>query len=158
MATDRAPEARPNAGGGGSAAPARQLAIVTCMDARIDPPAAMGLLLGDAHVIRNAGAVVSDDVLRSLVLSQRLLGTQAVAVIAHTQCALGSLDDGELRSALEAETGQAPSFAFGAFSELEDHVRDQVERVRSCPWLPHRGEVRGYVLDISDGSLRAVEG
>jgi carbonic anhydrase len=136
--------------------PARQLAIVTCMDARIDPPAALGLRLGDAHVLRNAGAVVSDDVLRSLVLSQRLLGTHSVAVIAHTQCALRNVHDDELALSLEAETGQAPPFGFGAFFDLDEHVRDQVERVRSCPWLPHRDNVRGYVLDIADGSLRTV--
>jgi carbonic anhydrase len=139
-----------------SGTPARQLAIVTCMDARIDPLATLGIHLGDAHVLRNAGAVVSDDMLRSLVLSQRFLGTHSVAVMAHTECAMRTVNDDELARSLEAETGQAPGFKFGAFSDLDEHVRAQVERVRSCPWLPHREQVVGYVLDIRDGSVRTV--
>ena len=99
------------------------------MDARIDPQRARGLALGAAHVFRNAGAVVSDDVLRSLVLSQRLLGTHSVAVMAHTDCGLRKVHDEDLARLLEAETGQAPPFAFGAFFDLDEHVREQMERV-----------------------------
>ena len=139
-----------------SGIPARHLAIVTCMDARIDPQHAFGLELGDAHVLRNAGAVVSDDVLRSLVLSQRLLGTTSVAVMAHTDCGLRKVHDDELAHQLEVETGQAPPFAFGAFFDLDEHVRAQVGRARACPWLPHVDAVRGYVLDVADGTVREV--
>ena len=126
------------------------------MDARIDPQRALGFEFGDAHVLRNAGAVVTDDVLRSLVLSQRLLGTTAVAVMAHTECGLRDVHDDELARELTRETGQAPPFAFGAFFDLDAHVRAQVDAVKACVWLPHVNDVRGYVLDISDGSVRPV--
>jgi carbonic anhydrase len=139
-----------------SAIPARHLAIVTCMDARIDPQRALGLQLGDAHVLRNAGAVVSDDVLRSLVLSQRLLETRAVAVMTHTECGLREVHDDDLARQLAWETGQAPPFAFGSFFDLDAHTAEQVERVKACPWLPHVNDVRGFVLDVSDGSVRTV--
>jgi carbonic anhydrase len=138
------------------AIPRKHLAIITCMDARIDPQRALGLELGDAHVLRNAGAVVSDDMLRSLVLSQRLLATRSVAVMAHTECGLRGIHDDELARQLEAETGSAPPFAFGAFHDLDEHVRREVERVRACPWLAHADDVRGYVLDVSDGTVRTV--
>jgi len=139
-----------------SAIPRQHLAIVTCMDARIDPQRALGLSLGDAHVLRNAGAVASDDVLRSLVLSQRLLETRAVAVMAHTECGLRGVHDDELAGQLERETGQLPPFAFGSFADLDEHVRTQVARVRACPWLTHVDDVRGCVLDIADGTVRSV--
>jgi carbonic anhydrase len=126
------------------------------MDARIDPQRALGLELGDAHVLRNAGAVVTDDMLRSLVLSQRLLETRAVAVMAHTECGLRDVDDDELASRLAWETGQAPPFAFGAFHDLDEHVHRQMARVRSCPWLPHVDDIRGYVLDVTTGEVRTV--
>jgi carbonic anhydrase len=141
---------------GASAIPQRHLAIVTCMDARIDPQHALGLEFGDAHVLRNAGAVVTDDVLRSLVLSQRLLETRAVVILAHTDCGLRKVHDDDLARQLEAETGELPPFAFGAFFDLDEHVRMQVDRVRKCPWLPHGDDVRGQVLDIAQGTVRAV--
>ncbi len=128
------------------------------MDARIDPQHVLGFELGDAHVLRNAGAVVSDDVLRSLVLSQRLLETRAIVVMAHTDCGLRKVHDEELASRLAAETGQAPPFAFGAFFDLDEHVRQQVERVRSCPWLPYIDDVRGCVLDVASSEVRTVAG
>ena len=140
-----------------SAVPSQHLAIVTCMDARIDPQRAFGLDFGAAHVLRNAGAVVSEDVLRSLVLSQRLLETRSIAVMAHTDCGLRKVHDEDLARELEQETGQAPPFAFGAFFDLDEHVKTQIARVRDCPWLPHRGDVRGYVLDVSNGSLRSID-
>ena len=139
-----------------SAIPSRHLAIVTCMDARIDPQRALGLELGAAHVLRNAGAVATDDVLRSLVLSQRLLQTRSIAVMAHTECGLREVHDDEMARQLAWETGQAPPFAFGAFYDIDAHVVEQIERVRACPWLPHVDDVRGYVLDIADGSVRTV--
>jgi carbonic anhydrase len=126
------------------------------MDARINPQRALGFDFGDAHVLRNAGAVVTDDVLRSLVLSQRLLATTAVAVMAHTDCGLRDVHDDELARQLEAETGEAPPFAFGAFYDLDAHVRAQVAVVKACVWLPHVDDVRGYVLDIANGSVRPV--
>jgi carbonic anhydrase len=126
------------------------------MDARIDPHRALGLELGDAHVLRNAGAIVSDDMLRSLVLSQRLLETRSVAVMAHTECGLRDIHDDELVRQLTEETGTAPPFAFGAFYDLDEHVHGEVQRVRECPWLPYVNDVRGYVLDVSDGSVRTV--
>ena len=138
------------------AIPRKHLAIITCMDARIDPQRSLGLELGDAHVLRNAGAVVSDDMLRSLVLSQRLLETRSVAVMAHTECGLRDVHDDELARQLERETGSAPPFAFGSFHDLDEHVRREVERVRACPWLAHVDDVRGYVLDVSDGKVRTV--
>jgi carbonic anhydrase len=138
------------------AVPRKHLAIITCMDARIDPQRALGLELGDAHVLRNAGAVATDDMLRSLVLSQRLLQTTAVAVMAHTECGLRDLHDEELARQLAWETGQTPPFAFASFHDIDEHVRTQVERVRTCPWLPHVDAVRGYVLDVSNGDVRPV--
>jgi carbonic anhydrase len=126
------------------------------MDARIDPQRALGFELGDAHVLRNAGAVATDDVLRSLVLSQRLLQTRTIVVMAHTECGLRDVEDQELAQRLAWETGQAPPFAFGAFLDPEEHVREQMERVRGCPWLPHVDDVRGCVLDVSDGSTTPV--
>lgn len=126
------------------------------MDARIDPQHALGFEQGDAHVLRNAGAVATDDVLRSLVLSQRLLETTAVVVMAHTDCGLRKVHDDDLARRLEQETGQAPPFAFGAFFDFDEHVRQQVARVRTCPWLPHTDDVRGCVLDVATGAVRPV--
>jgi carbonic anhydrase len=139
-----------------SATPAKHVVIVTCMDSRVDPLAAFGLEHGDAHLLRNAGAVASDDVLRSLVLSQRLLETTTVHLMAHTDCGLRKVHDEEMAKELERETGEAPPFAFGAFFDEEAHVREQVARVRGCPWLPHVDEVHGWIYDVSDGSVREV--
>src|SRR5215204_4875272 len=119
------------------AIPRRHLAILTCMDARIDPQHALGLELGDAHVLRNAGAVATDDVLRSLVLSQRLLETRSVAIMAHTECGLRDVHDDEMARELASETGQKPPFAFGSFYDTDEHVRAQVALVKACPWLRH---------------------
>jgi carbonic anhydrase len=141
---------------GTSPIPRRHLAIVTCMDARIDPQRVLGLELGDAHVLRNAGAVVSDDMLRSLVLSQRLLETRSVVVMAHTNCGLRDIHDDDLVAELTAETGVAPPFAIGAFFDLEEHVRSQVERVRTCPWLTYVDDVKGCVLDIESEQVETV--
>ncbi len=126
------------------------------MDARIDPQHALGFELGDAHVLRNAGAVASDDKLRSLVLSQRLLETRSITILAHTDCGLRKVHDDVLARQLSEETGVAPPFAFGSFHDVDEHVREQVERVRKCPWLPHVSDVRGCVLDLADGTVRTV--
>lgn len=127
------------------------------MDARIDALRMLDFEAGDAHVLRNAGAVVSDDVLRSLVLSQRLFGTKTVYVVAHTDCGLRKIHDDELARSLEAETGAVPPFAFGAFQDPESHVRASVQRVRECPWLPNRDDVRGCVLDLETGIVHSVD-
>jgi len=127
------------------------------MDARIDVLRALDVELGDAHVLRNAGAVVSDDVLRSLILSQRFLGTRRVVVMGHTDCGAHGLDDIGLAGELIAETGTAPALGFGGFTDLDVHVRDQVRRVQSCPWLPFTDDVSGCVYDVVDASVRPVD-
>ena len=132
------------------------VAIVTCMDARIDPVRVFGLEPGDAHVLRNAGGVVTDDMIRSLLLSQRFLGTRAVMVIHHTRCGVLGLAEEAVKTEIERETGMRPPFALEAFSDLDADVRQSVARIRHSPFLPHRDAVRGFVLDIDDGHLREI--
>jgi carbonic anhydrase len=139
-----------------NARPGRRVAIVTCMDARIDVFAALGLGAGDAHVLRNAGGVVSDDVIRSLAISQRRLGTSEVMLIHHTRCGMQSITEEEFREELLEETGMTPPFAIESFSDLEADVRQSILRVRRSPFLPHRDEVRGFVYDVDDHRLREV--
>jgi carbonic anhydrase len=138
------------------APPARQLAIVACMDARIDLRATLGLEDGDAHIIRNAGGVVTDDVIRSLMISQRLLGTVEIMLIHHTNCGLQTFSDAELKDAIEKETGTRPPFAIGAFTDLEEQVRNSIARVAASPLLPHRDSIRGFVYEVETGRLREV--
>ncbi|MDA8285785.1 MAG: carbonic anhydrase [Actinomycetota bacterium] len=137
------------------APPRRRIAVLTCMDARIDPARALGLADGDAHVIRNAGGVATDDALRSLVLSQRLLGTEEVMVIHHTECGMEGLADGELEDAIERETGRRPAFSFGGFDDVERDVREAVRRLQASPFLPSK-RIRGFVYDVRTGALREV--
>jgi carbonic anhydrase len=139
-----------------SGRPTRHAAVVTCMDARIDVLAALGLGLGEVHVIRNAGGLVTDDVLRSLTLSQRTLGTREVLVIQHTGCGLHGLADEALLGEVEAASGVLPPFAFGGFADLDASVRASVARVRAAAYLPHRDGVRGFVYDLATGRLRAA--
>lgn len=136
--------------------PKLAVAIVTCMDARIDPARMFGLEPGDAHVLRNAGGVVTDDVLRSLLLSQRFLGSRAVMIIHHTRCGVLNLSDDKVKAELQAELGIRPSFALEGFTDLDADVRQSIARIRQCPFLPHRDAVRGFVLDVDDGRLREV--
>ncbi len=136
--------------------PSRRLAIVTCMDCRIDLEAAIGLRPGEAHVLRNAGGIVTDDVIRSLALSQRKLGTREVMLIHHTDCGLEKISDGEFRAELEEAAGEAPNFPIGAFADVEDSVRESVRRVRESPFVPHRDAVRGYVYDVNAHQLRKI--
>ncbi|WP_129337077.1 beta-class carbonic anhydrase [Cellulomonas endophytica] len=136
--------------------PARGLAVVACMDARLDVHRLLGLAEGDAHVIRNAGGVVTDDVLRSLAISQRLLGTRAVVLVHHTDCGMLTFDDETFRSSIEAETGVRPTWASEAFSDLDEDVRAGVERIRQDPSVPRTDDVRGFVLDVATGLLREV--
>lgn len=138
------------------ARPRLRLVIVTCMDARIDVAQAFGVRLGEAHVLRNAGGLVTDDVLRSLVLSQHLLGTVEVMVVQHTGCGLHGLRDADLAERLSARSGETVPFALGGFADLHESVRASVERVRACPWLTTTGFVRGYVYETDTGRLHEV--
>ena len=136
--------------------PARKVAIVACMDARLDPYALLGLSEGDAHVIRNAGGAVTDDAIRSLAISQRLLGTEAIVLIHHTGCGMLTFDDAEFRGAIESETGIRPPWAAETFSDLDDDVRQSIARIKASPFVPRRDDVRGFVFDVESGALREV--
>ncbi|KAA3607962.1 MAG: carbonic anhydrase [Planctomycetota bacterium] len=138
------------------APPRLKVAILTCMDARVDPAALFGLQAGEAHVIRNAGGVVTDDALRSLILSQRELGTEAVFIMQHSRCGVLGLDDASYAQSLEQESGQRPSFPFGGFQDLEREVRQGMDRLRSCPWLPKRDLIRGFVFHLESGEITEV--
>lgn len=139
------------------AQPGKPVAVLTCMDARIDPHRMLGLAEGDAHVIRNAGGVANDDALRSLVVSQRKLGTREVIVILHTDCGMRTFVEDDFVGQLEAETGVRPAWETTAFhAEIEADVRRAVERVRSSPFLPHVDAVRGFVYEVETGRLREV--
>jgi carbonic anhydrase len=136
--------------------PRRGLAIVTCMDSRLDVFAALGLEHGEAHVLRNAGGVITDDVIRSLAVSQRRLGTREVMLIHHTDCGMQTLSDDGFRAELQEATGIAPAFAIESFADLDANVRQSVLRVRRSPFLPHTGQVRGFVYDVDTHALREV--
>jgi len=137
--------------------PGRRLAVLACMDARLNIEQALGLAPGDAHIIRNAGAIVSEDVLRSLVLSHHELGAREIMIIGHTECGVLGLDDAELRTRLEVQFGPAEHPArFHGFWDLENNVRKQVEEVRSHSWLRGRVVVRGFAYDVKTGALREV--
>ena len=133
--------------------PAKRLVVVACMDARIDVHRILGLAPGDAHVIRNAGGVVTPDVLRSLVVSQHVLGTREAMLIHHTECGMVGLEEHELKALIEAEVGAAPPFGLEAFSDLEESLKSSVERVATAPFLRFEA-VRGFVYDVRTGRLR----
>jgi carbonic anhydrase len=141
--------------GGRSGRPGRELAIVACMDARLDVQALLGLHEGDAHVIRNAGGLITDDAIRSLLISQRLLGTTEIMLIHHTRCGMTTFTDEELIDQIGAETGFRPPFELGAFADIEADVRESIHRIETNPFLPSK-IVRGFVYDVDDGSLREV--
>lgn len=136
--------------------PRLRLAVVTCMDSRLDLFGALGLTIGDAHLIRNAGGIVTTDVLRSLAISQHKLGTREVAVIHHTQCGMEGLDDAAFRADLAAQSGREPEWDVPGFTDLEGSVRESVERVRECAWLPARDEVTGFVFDVATARITEV--
>jgi carbonic anhydrase len=138
--------------------PSLHLAIVTCMDSRLDVFAALGLEDGQAHILRNAGGVITDDVIRSLAISQRRLGTKEVTLIHHTDCGLELITDDGFRAELQEATGMAPPFAIESFSDIDADVRQSIARVRHSPFLLHRDRVRGFVYDVDTGALREVEG
>ena len=137
--------------------PACKLAVLACMDARLDVHGLLGLELGDAHVIRNAGGVVSDDALRSLVISQRLLGTEEIILIHHTDCGMLTFRDDDVKDGILADTGLRPSFALEAFGELNDDVRQSIGRIRANPFIPNKDQIRGFVYDCATGRLDEVE-
>jgi carbonic anhydrase len=139
-----------------AAAPRLKVAIVTCMDARIDPGRVFGLEAGDAHVIRNAGGVVTDDVIRSLSISQHHLGTDEILVVQHTQCGLLTFTDEAFARDLELATGARPAWDGRAFADLEESVRDGVNRIRSDPFIPRTENVSGYVYEVETGRVREV--
>lgn len=143
--------------GGLSALPSRHVAVVTCMDARLEPLSALGLDLGEAHVIRNAGGVVTDDVIRSLCLSQRSLGTREIVVMHHTRCGLHGMDEAGFRADLQRDVGTTPSWSFQGFDDVDEDVRQSVERLRASPFVPFTEHVSGFVYDVEDGLLRIIE-
>lgn len=142
--------------GGKPMPPAKKAAIVACMDARIETGRLLGLEEGDAHVIRNAGGVVSDDVIRSLAISQRLLGTREIVLIHHTDCGMLTFKDDALKAQIEEDTGLRPPFALEAFSDPADDVRQSIRRIQSSPFVPHKDRIRGFVYDVETGRLDEV--
>ena len=138
--------------------PARKLAIVTCMDARLTVEQFLGLKTGDAHIIRNAGGIVTEDVLRSLIISHHLLGTQEFMIVNHTDCGMLTFKDQELAEKLEKSTNTSPvaPSRFYSFTDLDSNVRQQIQRVKAHPWIPKHISVRGFVYDVKTGALREV--
>jgi carbonic anhydrase len=137
--------------------PARGVAVVACMDARLDVHELLGLDEGDAHVIRNAGGAITEDAIRSLVISQRLLATREIILIHHTDCGMLTFADEALKRDIQAERGIRPAFAFEPFADLDEDVRQSLARVRGNPFIPHRDKVRGFVYDVRTGRLREVK-
>lgn len=138
--------------------PAKRVAVVACMDARIETGRLLGLEEGDAHVIRNAGGVITDDVIRSLAISQRLLGTEEIVLIHHTDCGMLTFKDDGVKAQIEEDTGLRPPFALESFTDLEDDVRQSIRRIRSSPFVPHKDNIRGFIYDVATGRLNEVAG
>jgi len=136
--------------------PSKKTAVIACMDARLDVHAILGLDIGEAHVIRNAGGVVSEDAIRSLAISQRLLGTEEIILLHHTECGMLSFTDGEFHQQIQRDTGIKPSWSPESFTDLDADVRSSMGRIRTSPFLPHTGSVRGFVYDVKTGRLREV--
>jgi carbonic anhydrase len=136
--------------------PSKRVAVVACMDARLSVYAMLGLAEGQAHVIRNAGGVITDDAIRSLAISQRLLGTKEIILIHHTDCGMLTFTDDEFKRSIEQDTGIRPSWAAEAFPELEQDVRQSIARIKASPFVPHTDAVRGFVFDVATGKLNEV--
>ncbi len=136
--------------------PAKQVAVVACMDARLNVYGMLGLQEGDAHVIRNAGGVITDDEIRSLTISQRLLGTREVILIHHTDCGMLTFTDDEVKSQIQEDVGIKPEFALEAFPDLEEDVRQSIRRIKASPFIPNKDNVRGFVYEVESGRLREV--
>jgi carbonic anhydrase len=137
--------------------PAKRVAVVACMDARLNPYGLLGLREGDAHVIRNAGGVITDDEIRSLSISQRLLGTEEIMLIHHTDCGMLTFGDDEFRRQIQQETGVKPEWAAETFDNLEDDVRQSIARIKASPFIPKKDNVRGFVYDVHTGKLAEVK-
>jgi carbonic anhydrase len=136
--------------------PAKKLAVVACMDARLNVYALLGLEEGEAHVIRNAGGVVTDDEIRSLAISQRLLGTEEIILIHHTDCGMLTFTDDDFKKSIQDETGIKPEWAAEAFNDLDEDVRQSVNRIKASPFIPAKESIRGFVFDVATGSLAEV--
>lgn len=136
--------------------PGRHLAVVACMDARLDVYAILGLDLGEAHVIRNAGGIISEDAIRSLVISQRLLGTEEIILIHHTDCGMLTFRDDDVRGAIAEELGIRPSFALEAFPDPQQDVRQSIARLQANPFITHNDQIRGFVFEVETGHLNEV--
>ena len=136
--------------------PAKKVAVVACMDARLDPAGALGLSEGDAHVIRNAGGVVTDEEIRSLAISQNLLGTEQIVLIHHTDCGMLTFTDDVFKKSVQDETGIKPAWAAEAFTDLDEDVRQSIARITASPFVPHTDAVRGFVFDVATGKLNEV--
>jgi carbonic anhydrase len=137
--------------------PSKKVAVIACMDARVMPSKLLGIEEGEAHVIRNAGGVVTDDEIRSLAISQRLLGTEEVVLIHHTDCGMLTFTDDEFRSSIEDDTGVKPAWASEAFSDLDGNLRQSLARINDSPFIPKKDSVRGFVYEVETGRLREVE-
>ena len=136
--------------------PAKKVAVLACMDARLNPYGALGLSEGDAHVIRNAGGVVTDDEIRSLAISQRLLGTEEIILIHHTDCGMLTFTDDDFRRQIHDETGIKPEWAAEAFGDVEEDLRQSMGRIRASPFIPRKDALRGFVSEVESGRLREV--
>jgi carbonic anhydrase len=136
--------------------PSRRVAVLACMDARLDTHKILGLEEGEAHVIRNAGGVATDDAIRSLVISQRLLGTQEIILIHHTDCGMLTFKDDDVKGKIESETGIRPAFALEAFASPEGDVKQSIARIQASPFIPNKSSVRGFVYDVKTGRLNEV--
>jgi carbonic anhydrase len=136
--------------------PGRKLAVVACMDARLNPYGVLGLEEGQAHVIRNAGGVVTEDVIRSLAISQHLLGTGEIVLVHHTDCGMLTFTDDEVKADIESKTGLRPHFALEAFSDLENDIRQSIARIKASPFVASKDSVRGFVFDVHTGRLQEV--
>jgi carbonic anhydrase len=136
--------------------PGKGVAVVACMDARLNVYAILGLAEGEAHVIRNAGGVITDDEIRSLTISQRLLGTREIILIHHTDCGMLTFTDDDFKASIQKETGIKPAWAAEAFPDLDDDVRQSIARIKASPFIPHTDSVRGFVFDVATGKLREV--
>ena len=137
--------------------PARKVAVLACMDARLNPCGLFGLQEGDAHVIRNAGGVVTDDEIRSLAISQRLLGTEEIILIHHTDCGMLTFTDDDFKRSVQDEVGIKPEWAVEAFTDLDEDVRQSIARIRASPFIPRKESVRGFVYDVETGALREID-
>ena len=136
--------------------PARKVAVVACMDARLDPQKVLGLAEGDAHVIRNAGGVVTDDAIRSLAISQRLLGTEEIILIHHTDCGMLTFSDDDFKRSIQEDVGVKPAWSAEAFPALDEDIRQSIARIRSSPFIPRKDHVRGFVYHVESGELSEV--